>query len=439
MAYGGGNFITQNKILPGSYINFVSVSRASAALSERGVAAMPVELDWGPEGEVFAVTAGEFQTDSLKVFGYPYTADEMAGLRDLFMGARTAYFYRLQSGGVKASNTYATAKYPGTRGNALRIVIQEGAGSAPEAKVYDVSTYLGTTLVGQQTGVSAASALAGNDYVDFKPEATLAATAGTPLTGGSNGTADDAAYQTALDKLESYSFNTLGCLSDDTAVKQLFAQFTRRMRDEVGVKFQCVLFRYEQADHEGVISVENGLQSDDADPSMVWWVTGAEAGCAVNATVQNSAYTGAFSPDVDYTQAELTAAMQAGQFIFHRVGDEVRVLSDCNTFTSVTDEKSADFSDNQVMRLLDQIGNDIAVLFNTRYVGKVPNDNAGRVSLWADIVKLLTELQRIRAIQDFDSEDVSVQQGETLKAVAVDVHITPVCAMTQLYMTVRVN
>ena len=439
MAYGGGNFITQNKILPGSYINFVSVSRASASLSERGVAAMPVELDWGPEGEVFAVTAGEFQTDSLKVFGYPYTADEMAGLRDLFMGARTAYFYRLQSGGVKASNTYATAKYPGTRGNALRIVIQEGAGSAPEAKVYDVSTYLGTTLVGQQTGVSAASALAGNDYVDFKPEATLAATAGTPLTGGSNGTADDAAYQTALDKLESYSFNTLGCLSDDTAVKQLFAQFTRRMRDEVGVKFQCVLFRYEQADHEGVISVENGLQSDDADPSMVWWVTGAEAGCAVNATVQNSEYAGSFAPDVDYTQAELTAAMQSGQFIFHRAGEEVRVLSDCNTFTSVTDEKSADFSDNQVIRVLDQIGNDIAVLFNTRYLGKVANDNAGRISLWNDIVKHHQELQNIRAIQDFDSENVTVEQGDTLKSVVVTDHVMPVCAMTQLYMTVMVN
>ena len=27
---GGGTFLVQNKVLPGSYINFVSVSRASA-------------------------------------------------------------------------------------------------------------------------------------------------------------------------------------------------------------------------------------------------------------------------------------------------------------------------------------------------------------------------------------------------------------------------
>lgn len=37
MALGGGNFISQNKVLPGTYINFVSAAHASAALSDRGV------------------------------------------------------------------------------------------------------------------------------------------------------------------------------------------------------------------------------------------------------------------------------------------------------------------------------------------------------------------------------------------------------------------
>ena len=53
MALGGGTFTTMNKILPGTYINFVSAPRASAALSDRGIAAMPAEFDWGPEGAVF--------------------------------------------------------------------------------------------------------------------------------------------------------------------------------------------------------------------------------------------------------------------------------------------------------------------------------------------------------------------------------------------------
>lgn len=47
MALGGGEFITQNKILPGSYINFVAASRATAILSDRGIVAMPLVMSWG--------------------------------------------------------------------------------------------------------------------------------------------------------------------------------------------------------------------------------------------------------------------------------------------------------------------------------------------------------------------------------------------------------
>ena len=59
MALGGGVFLTQNKVLPGSYINFVSAARASATLSDRGVVALPIALDWGKEGEVFTITVTE--------------------------------------------------------------------------------------------------------------------------------------------------------------------------------------------------------------------------------------------------------------------------------------------------------------------------------------------------------------------------------------------
>ena len=64
MALGGGNWLPKNKVLPGSYINFSSVAKAFAALSDRGYAAAPFVLSWGPEGEVFPVTSGEFQKNS---------------------------------------------------------------------------------------------------------------------------------------------------------------------------------------------------------------------------------------------------------------------------------------------------------------------------------------------------------------------------------------
>ena len=72
MALGGGNWLTQNKVLPGAYINFTSVSKASATLSDRGVAAIPLPLAWGPEGTVFEVTNGDLQKNSMDIFGYSY-------------------------------------------------------------------------------------------------------------------------------------------------------------------------------------------------------------------------------------------------------------------------------------------------------------------------------------------------------------------------------
>ena len=438
LALGGGTFTVQNKLLPGAYINFVSASHASAELSDRGTAALPMVLDWGSEGEVFTVTAEEFQRESLRIFGYPYTAPEMKGLRDFFLGAKTGHFYRL-NGGSKASCTLADARYSGTRGNALKIVVEAGEGENQEAPVYDVSIYMEGTLAASQKGVRTIADLTDNDFVSWKSGASLSLTAGMSLAGGTTAEVQESAWQTALEKLESMSFNTLGCLSADGTVKALFAAYTKRMRDENGVKFQTVLHQYAAADYEGVISVENGLSGAESDPSLVYWVTGAEAGCAVNAALTNSLYTGEFIPDTDYTQTALGNAIRAGKFIFHRVGTQVRILSDINTFTSVTEGKTADFSDNQVIRVLDQIGNDIAVLFNTRYTGKVPNDNAGRISFWKDICRHHEQMQDIRAIQDFDSANVSVKQGDSKKSVLVTDFVTPTCAMTQLYMTVTVS
>lgn len=80
MALGGGTFVTQNKILPGAYINFVSLASASATLSDRGTVTMPLMLDWGNESGVFEVTNGDFQKSTMKLFGYAYTDDKMKGL-----------------------------------------------------------------------------------------------------------------------------------------------------------------------------------------------------------------------------------------------------------------------------------------------------------------------------------------------------------------------
>ena len=438
MALGGGTFLTQNKILPGAYINFISVASASATLSDRGIATIPLEMNWGPEGEVITVELGDFQKNSQKIFGYAYTADELKPMREIFLHAKKVHFFRLNASGTKATCTYATAKYPGTRGNDLRIVIEANENSQPEALLYDVSTFLGTLQVDQQKAISQMSDLKNNDYVDFKTGASLGLTASTPLTSGANGTVKDATYQTYLDKMEAYTFNAMGCLSTNPTITALFASFCKRMRDDVGKKFQVVCFR-NLADYEGVVSVKNGLVGDTGNPALIPWATGVVAGTAVNKSATNMDYDGEYAVDTDYTQSELEAGITEGSFMFHLVDDNVVVLEDINTFTSITDEKSSDFSSNQTIRVLDQIANDIAVLFGTKYIGKVPNDASGRISLWNDIVKHHQELQNIRAIENFSPDNVTVAQGDTKKAVVVADYVTPVNAMAQLYMTVYVQ
>lgn len=432
MPYGGGVFMTQNKVLPGAYINFNSAARASAALSERGYVALALPLDWGPEDEVFTVGADDLQNRSAEIFGYSYVNDQLRGLRDLFRNARTAYLYRLNGGGLKAENAYAKALYAGIRGNALKIVIEPNEQSTENESIFDVSTWLDTARVDMQT-VRSAAELTPNAYLEFIPDAVLELTAGTPLINGENGEPGNESYQAFLTKIESFAFNTLACLSPDDTVKGLYTAFTRRLRDDVGVKFQCVMHRCD-ADYEGIISVEN-----NDTPDLVYWVAGAEAGCGVNASNTSKVYDGEYAVDTNYTQRQLEDGIKAGKLMFHRAYDKARVLTDINTLVTFTAEKGVDFASNQTMRVLDQIGNDIALMFNTRYLGKIPNDAAGRVSLWNDIVKHHQELETLRAIENFDPARVTVAVGDSKRAVAVTDYVTPVNAMEQLYMTVVVE
>ncbi len=443
MALGGGTFTSQNKVLPGAYINFISVSRATANVGDRGIATMPLELDWGQENEVFIVTLEDFQKNCKKIFGYDYLNDKLKGLRDLFLHCKVLYAYRLNGGGTKATNTFATAKYGGVRGNDIKIAI---AANADDEDAFDVSTYLDTVLVDMQT-VTSASELKSNDWVDFKANASLSATSATALTGGANKTVTGAEHQAYLDAIESYTYNAMGVVTTDDTTKSLFVAFCKRMRDEVGAKFQLVIYN-KAADYEGVINLKNkcldGATTSDGtttypnEANAVYWLTGAESECPVNKTIQNMKYDGEYEIDTKYMQTQLSAALTAGEFVFHKSGNEVRVLDDINSLVTVTDEKGEDFKSNQTIRVLDQIAMDVASIFNTKYLGNIPNDADGRTSFWLDLVKYYQELEKLRAIENFNPDTLSVEQGNTHKSVIVSNPVTVVNAMAQLYMTVIV-
>lgn len=437
MALGGGIFTAQNKKLPGSYINFVSLNMATSNVSDRGIAAFGLALDWGLDGEVFTVTKADFEKNSLKLFGYEYGHNKLKGLRDLFQNIHTLHCYKLNSATEgKASNTFATAKHAGVRGNAITTAVIV---NADDSKKFDVKTIFDGNIVDVQT-VSTYAELVPNDYCIFDKSGTLAANAGVPMTGGVSATVTAGNHQTFIDLIETYSFNAIGAVSDEreqgaVKVNDLYANFVKRMRDEMGIKFQAVLFR-NAADHEGVVNVENVVTDEGENPaSLVYWVTGIVAGTPINESALNVVYNGEYTVDLKYTQAQLEACIDAGKFTLHRVGQDARVLCDVNSLVNTDANKNNLFKENQTIRVIDTIANDIANLFNTKYLGRIPNNAAGRVSLWTDIVKHHQELARIGAIENFDENAIVVEQGSNKRSVVVQNAITVVNAMAQLYMT----
>lgn len=436
MALGGGTWSgVPNKVLPGAYINFVSMARALGTMGERGIVALPLEMNWGPEDEVITIDAGEFQKEALNILGYSFADEEMKPLREVFKGASMVKLYRINgAGGKKATATVGTegltitAKYPGTRGNDIKIVVQ--ANIDDETK-FDVITYLDTTMVDKQT-VAAISELKPNNFVEFSGTGALEVTAGVPLTGGENGATTGESYSNFLDKIEAEDFTTLLYAGEDEVTKSLFDSFTKRMRDDEGVKITTVLFDYTKADFEGVISVKNNKE-------LVYWVAGQSAGANVNESLTNRKYDGEYEVNTKFKKREFEQAIQNGEFAFYQDGNDVRVLKDINTFTSFSPEKNQDFSSNRVIRVLDQIANDTARIFSDYYLGKVTNDDTGRELFKNELVNYHEQLLNIRAIENFDQEDIVVLPGVQKQDVIVNEVVQPTDAMEKIYMSIEVR
>lgn len=206
---------------------------------------MALELDWGADDKVVSVTASDFMKDSKKMFGFDYDAAEMLPLRELFKHASKVYVYKVTSGGVKASNTFAEAKYTGKKGNDLKVVIQT---NVDDGERFDVLLYLGTEKMDSQT-VSKASELIDNDFVMWKKSAELSVTAATALSGGTNGTASTSNHQAFLDKMLQYYDKLSEGENGKEKVESLLQLYNRKSKSfqitnaigDVSVRAGCLL------------------------------------------------------------------------------------------------------------------------------------------------------------------------------------------------------
>ncbi len=433
----GGTFLTTNKVRAGAYINFRTNDTSGATVGERGTAALPLDIPFGPAGQLLTV---DKDTNVKELFGFDSGSSELLLLRECAKRANNVLVYRLKDG-VKATGTggglTVTAKYGGARGNDFTVKVVE------ENELFRVETWLSGEKLDSQT-VSEISGLQGNAWVDFSGEGPLSAQAGIILSGGSDEEAGVEDYNAFFKALETADFQTAAVPSDDSAIKQAAVAFVQKMREEEGVKIQAVVADYPQADYEGIISVKNGVILEDgteiSKEMATAYVAGMTAGAQVNESNTYGSYDGAVDVTERYTNSEIITALKAGEWIFISKDGKVVVEQDINTFTSQTPEKGAAFSKNRLVRVMDTLANDVKTLFEERYLGKVGNSADGRSLFQAELVNYLGQLTEIGAIDGFDSrEDIEVLPGSTADAVIVNLAIRPVDSMEKLYMTVEIQ
>lgn len=452
----GGTWIAQNKIRPGAYINFVSVPKAVGTLGERGTVAIGLPMTWGPHGALIKVTGDELLTGgSIPKIGCSATdTEESLIYRVALSGAFTALLYRTDKEGEKATATLQdnaedalaiTAKYDGTSGNKITVVIAADTKQSGNSVVQ----ILFNNLLKEEFSVGTISAIGDleSEYVDFdvkNASASVPKTAGTPLTGGTNGENDSSTYADFWKLLNTENFQCMAMYDKTASVAPLIKDMVEIWREKRGKKVQAVVYDYETADYEGIISVNQGFktETETVDETMfMLWAASQTAGAEVNESLTAAVVEGAVQIINPIDEDEIADALQLGKFVLsYRQDGAVVVEKDINTLHTFTVDKNYAFSKNRVIRCLDEIANTAMLVFNRNYCGKISNDTKGRAQYKTELIHQIDTLVGIRAIDNFDgASDITVLPGEDVDSVVVDMTIQPVDSMEKLYMTVNVN
>lgn len=451
----GGTWTTQNKRRPGAYINFVSVPAPLGTLGERGVVAVGMPMTWGPEDELIELNGNELLSGASlpKVGVTSFDTEESLPYRVALSGCFDALLFRTDRGGtqatadITASVLTATAKYAGTTGNKITVVIVK---DKPAVGQYTIQILLSNILKEEfiATQIEELEELE-SQYVVFtvaegQESTNIPETAGTPLAGGTNGEVDDQTYTTFWNLLDTKTFQCLAMYDKSPELAPLIKDKVEIWREKRGKKVQAVVYDYTQADYEGIISVDQGFKTstETVDETMfMLWVASQTAGAQVNQSLTASVVEDGVEIINPVLEDDIEDALAEGRFILsYRQDGAVCVEQDINTLHEFTVDKNYAFSKNRVIRVLDEIGNTVALVFNRNYCGKVDNDDQGRNTFKTEIISLIDQLVGIRAVTNFDgASDITVLPGEAVDSVVVDLTIQPVDSMEKLYMTVNVN
>jgi hypothetical protein len=257
-------------------------------------------------------------------------------------------------------------------------------------------------------------------------------------------TAHDATdLATALAAIETVQFNVL-CYPYDTALNHATIKtWVEAMIEDEGISIQAVLPDY-VGDYEGIINVDQAVVLSDntelTKAQTTAWVAGATAGATIYQSNTGKVYEGAIDVTPRMTKTEMAAAVTAGGFIFKvDSAQNVSVVYDINSLTTLTATKGKQFQKNRAIRTINGINNDITKIFEANYIGKINNNADGRSLLKSALVGYFVELQRLGAIQNFEPDDVVITAGTDSDAVVIDCYVQLVDSAEKIYISVNLS
>lgn len=452
----GGTWASQNKTLPGAYVDIYSKKTSTTSVDDvNGVVMTTISgLDWGQNGVVEVNQSSDF----LALFGVTIDAPALLGLKQVLLNARTAYVYNF-NGGTASTGTLTilpwsfTAKHPGQTGNTISVSI---APDPSKAGRFIVKTLLATQVVNVQT-VATASELVANSYIiptvksddvnDNGASKLAELVTGVTVTMAGGTTDTVGSLDDFIMAAETYEYNTIVApMSDNEAgIHALLASTAIRLRDNQGRKVQAVIPAIEgyDPDHEGVIVIANGVKMATGQvyntSIMAGWFAGVTAAAAINRSLTYKTVPGGVDVVPRLNEEAQISAVQSGQLVFDASRNLVRVLVDINTLHTFTSTKGNEFSKNRVLRVLDVIANNTRETWEDNFIGQVTNNATGRDLFKANRAEYLAQLQAQGAVENFITDDIIVSQGNNKDSVVVSINVQPTDAMEKLYMTVYVN
>ena len=484
----GGTWRIQNKVRPGVYINVKGDGKPVLTTPfGRLLMFQNKALGWGKKGIIELTATSDFTA----LTGHKNTDEVLAPVYEALKDAETVLLLNDFDGGAKSTSTKAgvytiNAKYEGEQGNNISVSFAPSP-LVDDAKTQDitVTTLFGTKQVDQakitlplanKEAITAAELTdekqleVHNDYVDITFGTNPADVtkelkgngeyplytaifngltqnaANVSLTGGSNGT--NKVVDDMNDYLENefYAVATTAGWDESSNIHKLLVEEIKLLRENVGIKVRAVVPNEQGAvyNYEGVSTVLNGYVLNDGTVISPNIAAARFAGMSASATPDQA---------LTYTQLDDAAearpklnndktieALKAGQIVFTtRAGNRVVIEQDINSLTKFTSIKPKDFSKNRIIRTLDEICTNTTQTFETSFLGKVSNNEAGRNVFKANRIGYLTGLQNQNMIRDFENSDLTLSQGDEKDAVLMELYVTPVDAMEKLYVNLIVR